>query len=157
MERTLQLGLLETSDSPSAQWHSDRRARTMSAALFTRKELEGRNTRDDAVIVIDNVVYDVTAFLDDHPGGMEVLLDNAGKDASQCFHDVGHSDDAKEWRKRFQIGEVVAEERLEPYRRPTHDADQPRDELTLSGILHVWAPPLVLSGIAILTYVFLLS
>lgn len=129
----------------------------MPPALFTRKELEGRNTRDDAVIVIDNVVYDVTAFLEDHPGGMEVLLDNAGKDASRCFHDVGHSDDAKEWRKRFVIGEVVPEDRREPYRPPKQYNDNSVDELTLSGILHVWGPPLVLSGIAILAYMLLLS
>lgn len=30
-----------------------------------------------------------------HPGGEEVLLDQAGKDGSESFEDVGHSSDAR--------------------------------------------------------------
>jgi cytochrome b5 len=53
-------------------------------------------------------VYDATKFLDEHPGGEEVLLDMAGtsriqncikmigKDATDAFEDVGHSDEARE-------------------------------------------------------------
>lgn len=80
---------------------------------FRRAEVALRCTRADAALVIDNVVYDVTRFLEDHPGGAEVLLDNAGRDASQCFRDVGHSEDAKLWRREFRVGEVVPEERHE--------------------------------------------
>jgi cytochrome b5 len=56
------------------------------------------------------LVYDATKFLDEHPGGEEVLLDMAGthypekagaqsflgKDATDAFEDVGHSDEARE-------------------------------------------------------------
>ncbi|KAJ0093401.1 hypothetical protein Patl1_25972 [Pistacia atlantica] len=41
-------------------------------------------------------VYDVTKFLEDHPGGDEVLLLATGKDATDDFEDVGHSSSAKE-------------------------------------------------------------
>ena len=34
-------------------------------------------------MVIKGKAYDVTKFLDEHPGGEEVLLDMAGKDATQ--------------------------------------------------------------------------
>ncbi|CAK1601522.1 unnamed protein product [Parnassius mnemosyne] len=129
----------------------------MSPAQFKRKDIEHRNTRNDAVFVIDNVVYDVTAFLDDHPGGIEVLLDNAGKDASRCFHDIGHSEDAKQWMKRYVIGEVVEEDKLELYRRAIPVDENSSDEMTLSGIVHVWGPPLVLAGLAIVAYTFLFS
>ena len=30
-------------------------------------------------------VYDITKFLDDHPGGPEILMDLAGKDAQADF------------------------------------------------------------------------
>lgn len=37
-------------------------------------------------------MYDVTAFATDHPGGIEVLIDNAGADATEAFDYVGHSE-----------------------------------------------------------------
>ncbi|KDO61157.1 hypothetical protein CISIN_1g045035mg, partial [Citrus sinensis] len=36
-------------------------------------------------------VYEVTKFLEDHPGGDEVFLSVTGKDATDDFEDVGHS------------------------------------------------------------------
>lgn len=33
--------------------------------LFTREELKSRNSREDAILVIHNGVYDVTKFLDE--------------------------------------------------------------------------------------------
>lgn len=46
-----------------------------------------------------------------HPGGEEVLLEQAGKDGSEAFEDVGHSTDARELMKRYKIGEVIESER----------------------------------------------
>lgn len=51
-------------------------------------------------------MYDVTRFLEEHPGGDEVLLTASGKDATVDFEDVGHSDDAKELMNQYFIGEV---------------------------------------------------
>lgn len=51
-------------------------------------------------------MYDVTRFLEDHPGGDEVLLTASGKDATVDFEDVGHSDDAKELMNKYFIGEI---------------------------------------------------
>jgi cytochrome b5 len=49
-------------------------------------------------------VYDVTKYLDDHPGGAEVLLDVAGQNADEFFEDIGHSQEAREELKKFFIG-----------------------------------------------------
>ncbi|KAJ8952689.1 hypothetical protein NQ318_021005 [Aromia moschata] len=46
-----------------------------------------------------------------HPGGEEVLLEQAGKEASEAFEDVGHSSDARELMVKFKIGELVESER----------------------------------------------
>lgn len=46
-----------------------------------------------------------------HPGGEEVLLEQAGKDGSEAFEDVGHSTDARELMKRYKIGEVIESQR----------------------------------------------
>lgn len=79
----------------------------MATRKFTRKEIEERNHQKDAVFIIDNIVYDVTKFLDEHPGGHEVLVEKAGSDATEAFDDIGHSNDAKELMKKYVIGEVV--------------------------------------------------
>ncbi|XP_015110477.1 cytochrome b5 [Diachasma alloeum] len=71
------------------------------------KETESKKTR----FIIHDKVYDVTLFLNEHPGGEEVLLDHHGKDASEDFDDVGHSTDAMEIMKKYLVGEIVAEER----------------------------------------------
>jgi hypothetical protein len=41
-----------------------------------------------------------------HPGGEEVLREQAGGDATENFEDVGHSTDARELSKTFIIGEL---------------------------------------------------
>ncbi|MBA0739081.1 hypothetical protein Gogos_012379, partial [Gossypium gossypioides] len=47
----------------------------------------------DCWLIIFGKVYDVTPFMDiDHPEGGEVLLSATGKDVTNDFEDVGHSD-----------------------------------------------------------------
>lgn len=55
-------------------------------------------------------VYDVTKYLDDHPGGAEVMLDVAGQDADEFFEDIGHSKEAREELKKYLIGDFKVDE-----------------------------------------------
>ncbi|CAG5043500.1 unnamed protein product [Parnassius apollo] len=55
-------------------------------------------------IVIHNDVYDVTNFLEEHPGGEDSLLEVAGQDGTQSFEDVGHSADARALLEKYMIG-----------------------------------------------------
>ncbi|KAJ3068784.1 hypothetical protein HDU98_008104 [Podochytrium sp. JEL0797] len=58
---------------------------------FTATELASHNTEDHALIAIDGkawslfLVYELTDFLDAHPGGKRVILPFLGKDASSEF------------------------------------------------------------------------
>ena len=56
-------------------------------------------------------MYDVTKYLDDHPGGAEVMLDVAGQDADEFFEDIGHSNDAREELKKYFIGDLFLDEK----------------------------------------------
>ncbi|PVU86743.1 hypothetical protein BB559_000615 [Furculomyces boomerangus] len=73
---------------------------------YTAKEINQHCTHNDVWICIEGKVYDVTKFLEDHPGGQETLMDNAGGDATSNFQDVGHSEDARELMKKYEIGEL---------------------------------------------------
>jgi cytochrome b involved in lipid metabolism len=58
-------------------------------------------------------VLDVTKYLDQHPGGAEVILETANKDytvASRMFEDIGHSNEAKAVMKTYIIGDLVLSE-----------------------------------------------
>lgn len=54
--------------------------------------------------IIHGKVYDVNGFLVDHPGGPEILTNEAGTDATAKFEEVFHSDDARKQLKDFCVG-----------------------------------------------------
>lgn len=79
---------------------------------FFRNEITKHNNSDDLWIVIDNKVYDVTKYFSIHPGGKQVLLDVAGKDATERFEFVGHSHRARQKLNEFYIGDIVESEKI---------------------------------------------
>lgn len=119
---------------------------------YTRAEVAERNSKDDAVFVIHNLVYDVTPFLDEHPGGHEVLQRVVGTDASEDFDDIGHSLDAKELMKKYQIGEIVPEERVEVPKRDYHWEDVKNESGDVQWL--TWRLPLVLGVLASLAWLY---
>eukprot|EP01083_Nonionella_stella_P082143 226708_1 len=96
---------------------------------FTMDEVAKHNKPDDCWLVIGNdatggpKVYDITTYLDDHPGGGEVMLDVSGQDADEFFEDIGHSNDAREELAKHMIGtlklsaEDIEKRRLEEEKR----------------------------------------
>ncbi|XP_053670508.1 cytochrome b5-like isoform X2 [Anopheles nili] len=78
---------------------------------YSLAEVAQHNKPTDVWMVIHDKVYDVTKFLQEHPGGEEVLVEYAGKEATAEFDDVGHSSDAKEQMKQFLIGELIEADR----------------------------------------------
>ena len=79
----------------------------MAPRQISLAEVEKHVAYDDLWLVIAGKVYDVTAFMDDHPGGGEIMLNAAGKDGTDDFEDVGHSPNAYEQLKKFYIGEYA--------------------------------------------------
>ncbi|KAI4721377.1 L-lactate dehydrogenase [Aureobasidium sp. EXF-10727] len=60
-------------------------------AVVEGKELAKHNNRQSCWLAIHGEVWDVTGFLDHHPGGASLILKSAGKDASdeyELFHDA---------------------------------------------------------------------
>ncbi|KIR58077.1 hypothetical protein I312_105746 [Cryptococcus bacillisporus CA1280] len=79
--------------------------------LYTFETLAQHKTREELWMLLHDKVYDVTAFMDEHPGGDEVLLEEAGRDATEAFEDVGHSDEARDMLKKMYLGEFQGEKK----------------------------------------------
>ncbi|XP_016331100.1 cytochrome b5 type B [Sinocyclocheilus anshuiensis] len=78
---------------------------------YTREEVQIHNMSKDTWLIIHDKVYDITRFMEEHPGGEEVLLEQAGADATESFEDVGHSTDAREMLQQYYIGELHMDDR----------------------------------------------
>lgn len=79
---------------------------------YTRSEVASLNDgKKKTLIILHDKVYEVTNFLNEHPGGEEILIDHGGIDGSEDFDDVGHSQDAFELMQKFRVGELVESER----------------------------------------------
>ncbi|KAI1110866.1 hypothetical protein F5Y14DRAFT_337056 [Nemania sp. NC0429] len=73
---------------------------------YTAKEVAAHNTSTDAWMIIHGQVYNVTDYIRDHPGGADLLIDVAGKDASEEFDNAGHSEDASEIMASYRVGRL---------------------------------------------------
>lgn len=54
--------------------------------VFTWQDVAEHNSEESAWIAIDGKVYDVTEFVDKHPGGKELLLLAVGREATDLFN-----------------------------------------------------------------------
>nr|AAX22051.1 delta-6-fatty acid desaturase [Rhizopus stolonifer]AAX22052.1 delta-6-fatty acid desaturase [Rhizopus stolonifer] len=113
-------------------------------SIFTIKELESISQRihdgdEEAMkfIIIDKKVYDVTEFIEDHPGGAQVLLTHVGKDASDVFHAM-HPESAYEVLNNYFVGDVqetVVTEKSSSAQFAV-EMRQLRDQLKKEGYFH---------------------
>lgn len=65
------------------------RKKTAAERRVDRKELALHRVRHSCWLAVDGVVFDVSKFLDQHPGGADLLMQQAGRDASDAFHSAG--------------------------------------------------------------------
>lgn len=77
---------------------------------YTVDEVAERNFKGgkECWLIYKNNVYNVTDYLDDHPGGPDLVTDWAGKDCTKAFNDAGHSAEALRDFKPYKIGTVAA-------------------------------------------------
>mmetsp|Transcript_23865 Transcript_23865/g.74601 ORF Transcript_23865/g.74601 Transcript_23865/m.74601 type:complete len:445 (-) Transcript_23865:37-1371(-) len=98
---------------------------------FTLEEVAKHNSRDSCWIIIHDHVYDVTTWLTSHPGGDYMLLNVAGKDASDAF-DAYHQKRVRGMLKRHQIGSIQAD-CIKPLEPVTKDYRELRERLWAEG------------------------
>lgn len=69
-------------------------------------DIASHNTKSDCWIVINNKVYDVTNYLDEHPGGSSIIIEGSGKDSTEEFNQIGHSKNAHDILTKYEIGHI---------------------------------------------------
>ncbi|MBA0815996.1 hypothetical protein Gohar_000706 [Gossypium harknessii] len=129
--------------------------------LYTMQEASQHNTKDDCWIVIDGKVYDVTSYLDEHPGGDDVNNESPkwpaannlleGKDATDDFEDAGHSKSAKELLQSFCIGELDTSSPIIPELEISSKREAVKySEKLMDLTKQYWTIPVAIVGISVL-------
>jgi cytochrome b involved in lipid metabolism len=70
-----------------------------------REEVAQHNNISDAWIIVDNKVYDVTSYVDEHPGGTSIL-DHVGDDATVGFHGPQHPASVFDVLATYYVGDL---------------------------------------------------
>lgn len=85
---------------------------------FTRADVESHASSESCFVTVGDNVYDVTDFVESHPGGPELVLDYAGKDITAILKDEAshrHTESAYEMLEEFLVGFVVPEKAANGY------------------------------------------
>ncbi|XP_045606868.1 cytochrome b5 [Procambarus clarkii] len=80
--------------------------------VFSLSQVANHDTCNDCWIILYDKVYDVTRFLLEHPGGEDVIMDYAGRDATIAFRGVGHSVPALQALDDYLVGILPGHERI---------------------------------------------
>ncbi|KAI1654353.1 acyl-CoA dehydrogenase NM domain-like protein [Daldinia decipiens] len=99
---------------------------------FSKSDVASHNKGDSLWIVVDDDVYDLTKFQDEHPGGKKILTRVAGKDASKQFWKYHNEGILKKYKPSLQIGslDTKPKPKSEPTPEPskTYAAPKPTKE-----------------------------
>ncbi|KAK6439841.1 fatty acid alpha-hydroxylase [Oleoguttula sp. CCFEE 5521] len=61
-------------------------------------DVASHNTASSCYVTVGTKVYDITPFLDDHPGGGELIVEYGGKDVTEIMQDeVSHTHSESAW------------------------------------------------------------
>ncbi|GEQ67925.1 hypothetical protein JCM33374_g1591 [Metschnikowia sp. JCM 33374] len=75
--------------------------------MISYQDVSAHSSKDDCWVIIHGKVYDVSTFLDDHPGGAAVILKYAGKDATKAFDPIHPGDTLTKYLpEKYHLGPV---------------------------------------------------
>ncbi|KAL7810333.1 FMN-dependent dehydrogenase domain-containing protein [Trichoderma aethiopicum] len=107
------------------------------ARKITTREILQHNKLDDVWIVVDGEVYDMTVFAPEHPGGAEIILKFAAKDATEEYGRVHSPSLIRETLgAKGHVGTLDTSTITEEWRT----ANQSSEQSTLAGTR--WKPAL---------------
>ncbi|KAK0635590.1 putative cytochrome b5 protein [Bombardia bombarda] len=80
---------------------------------FTKAEVANhKDEKAGMYIIVDDGVYDIAGFLDDHPGGAKILKRVAGKDATKQFWKYHNEHVLTKYGAKLKVGTVAETAKL---------------------------------------------
>ncbi|GAB7358431.1 hypothetical protein MBLNU230_g2497t1 [Neophaeotheca triangularis] len=92
---------------------------------FSPADVASHNKPDSLWIIVDQDVYDLSKFQEEHPGGKKILQRVAGKDASKQFWKYHNESILKKYSKTLQIGSLDSKPKPAQETPPTPSATPP--------------------------------
>uniref|UniRef100_A0A7S0YUG8 Fatty acid 2-hydroxylase n=1 Tax=Hemiselmis tepida TaxID=464990 RepID=A0A7S0YUG8_9CRYP len=86
---------------------------TGTNVAFSWEEIRKHDSEGDAWVVMEGKVFNVSKFLNDHPGGSSIVMGHLGTDIGEVWDDEdyhSHSGSAKKILQKYCIGVVEGEE-----------------------------------------------
>ncbi|XAR53387.1 hypothetical protein NMG60_11021925 [Bertholletia excelsa] len=80
-------------------------ASSKESKRYTKIEVSLHNKRTDCWIIIKDKVYDVTSYVEEHPGG-DAILAHAGDDSTEGFYGPQHATRVFDMIDDFYIGDL---------------------------------------------------
>ncbi|KAB2577573.1 putative fatty acid protein [Lasiodiplodia theobromae] len=90
---------------------------------ITQAEVQAHNSAESCYVTIGSKVFDITSFVEDHPGGGDLILEYGGKDITDILADEvshTHSDSAYEILDEHLVGFVANEKVLDAATKSNH-------------------------------------
>eukprot|EP01126_Amoeba_proteus_P005647 TRINITY_DN1191_c0_g1_i2.p1 TRINITY_DN1191_c0_g1~~TRINITY_DN1191_c0_g1_i2.p1 ORF type:complete len:227 (+),score=40.82 TRINITY_DN1191_c0_g1_i2:374-1054(+) len=90
---------------------------------YTISEINAHNKDDDCWLIIGTKVYDVTKFVNDHPGGVDSIVGQSGpnRDATAGFKGDQHPDTVEDQVRQYLCGKLKEYSREEISRHNTRE------------------------------------
>lgn len=84
---------------------SDPTPASVEPEIFTLTDIQTHNSVSSCWTIVNGLVYDVTTWINSHPGGKEAIISMCGKDSTSAFM-LQHGDNEKVARilADFKIG-----------------------------------------------------
>ncbi|KAG6421025.1 hypothetical protein SASPL_117574 [Salvia splendens] len=79
---------------------------SQASKAYTKADVSSHNKRTDCWIIIKDKVYDVTSYVEEHPGGDAILV-HAGDDSTEGFFGPQHATRVFDMIEDFYIGNLV--------------------------------------------------
>ncbi|WPH02122.1 Hypothetical protein R9X50_00497700 [Acrodontium crateriforme] len=81
---------------------------------FSASDVATHKKADDLWVIVDQDVYDLTKFQDEHPGGKKILQRVAGKDATKQFWKYHNESILKKYQGQLQVGSLDTKPKAAP-------------------------------------------
>ena len=76
-----------------------------TSGLYSKADVLSHNSKSDCWLIINSNVYNVTSYINKHPGGAFAIISYCGKDATEPFTKI-HSQGAWNILNDFLVGQL---------------------------------------------------